>query len=133
MRFGLLTASVVAGVAISAGIALAQSPTAPPAPSLTAPAPGNAPGPAVSAPAAGEAAPPAGRSARRTGKSRECRQEAKQKGLRGNAARGEVAICMAEARLACAKQAAASNLGKRELKAFIRQCMGRGERQRRGK
>jgi hypothetical protein len=53
--------------------------------------------------------------------------------LRGDAATSAVAVCIAEARLNCTKQAAAQNLGKREFRAFVRQCLGQRERKRKAK
>jgi hypothetical protein len=40
----------------------------------------------------------------------------------------EAAVCMAEARLECTKQAAQQDLGRRELNAFVRKCLGQSER-----
>jgi hypothetical protein len=44
--------------------------------------------------------------------------------LRGPDASGYAAICFAEARLACTKQAAERRLQRRALNAFVRECLG---------
>jgi len=61
-------------------------------------------------------------------KRRACRLEVRRQGLRGRPAAKQVAICVAEARLECTKQAAAQDVGNRELNALIRECMGERER-----
>jgi hypothetical protein len=123
MRVVLVATSVVAVLTISAGITFAQAPATPPA----AEAPQGQPAPVTSPPPAA-AAPESAKPAPTVSKARECRLQVKQKGLRGRAASDEVAVCLAEARLECTKQAVAHNFGRRELAAFIRQCMGQRAR-----
>jgi hypothetical protein len=66
-------------------------------------------------------APPVARS---INKGRACRIEARRRGVRGPDASGYAAICFAEARLACTKQAAERQLQRRALNAFVRECLG---------
>jgi hypothetical protein len=61
---------------------------------------------------------------------RACRRQIRRQGLRGEAAKAQVAVCVAEAQLACAKAAADRKLGQRERRAFVRNCMGKPERKR---
>jgi hypothetical protein len=55
----------------------------------------------------------------------ECRQRLRSQGLRGEELRNQVGICAAEARLNCAKQAAAQRVGRFERRDFMDRCMGR--------
>ena len=111
---------------MSIGAAYAQSPGSPPAAGESPSAAGAvSPSPAIGRKAV--------RAASRNSASAKCRRDAKQKGLRGDAATSAVAVCIAEARLNCTKQAAAQNLGKREFRAFVRQCLGQRERKRKAK
>jgi hypothetical protein len=57
-----------------------------------------------------------------------CRDQARSKGLRGKDAAGEMAVCFAQARLDCTKEAAAQHLARRELNDFVRKCLGQKER-----
>jgi hypothetical protein len=149
MRVALFTAC--AAVLMScAGAAVAQAPSAPPAPTLEAPAAKEAPAsPSESAPpAAPETAPsdqdaapgaPSGavpragaerRPAPAANKRRACRDEARRRGLRGREAADHATICYAEARLDCTKQAVAQVSDRRARAAFIRDCLGLPERSR---
>lgn len=110
---------------LTCGTLAASSQTQPP-PSGPEPAPATAPE-AAPAPAP-EAMPPARgvpRAARAhaRGKRFECRQAARQKGLRGEAARNDALICVQEARTECLKQAVAQNVPRREQRDFIKRCL----------
>jgi hypothetical protein len=61
---------------------------------------------------------------------RACRLEARRLGLRGPDATGHMAICMAEARLACTKEAVARTPDRRARNDYIRNCLGMAERRR---
>ena len=140
MRIALL-AGCAAVLLSFAGAAVAQQPSAPagqdtpPAPSEAAPsesAPASPPAAAPAAPSDRDAAPRRRRRGTAGGvnKRRECRQEARQRGLSGQAAADHAMICLAEARLECTKQAVAQVQDRRERNAFIRECMGQRARQR---
>jgi hypothetical protein len=136
-----------AALLIVAGTAFAQQPSPSPA------APAESPPAAAPPTASPETAPPAddaARPRRRRGaapapdpgapaagrtvnKRLECRQQARQQGLRGRAAADQALICMAEARLACTKQAVAQKLDRRARATFIRDCMGTPARGGRGR
>jgi hypothetical protein len=71
--------------------------------------------------------PPPARSRAATQR-RACRLEARRLGLRGPDATGHMAICMAEARLACTKEAVARTPDRRARNDYIRNCLGMAER-----
>jgi hypothetical protein len=104
-----------------------SEPAPAPAPEA-APAPAPPPAPYQAPAAAPEAAPPAPRApraarARARGKRFECRQAARQKGLRGEAARNDALICVQEARTECLKQAVAQNVPRHAQREFIKTCL----------
>jgi hypothetical protein len=142
MRSALL-AGCAAVLLTFSGAAIAQQ-TTPPA-SQTPPAKDAPAAPADATPAkpseTGPATPPKAASpdaapgqARKASRRRACRDEARQKGLRGDEASGHILICVAEARLECTKQAVAQATDRRSRNAMIRECLGQGEprRPRRG-
>lgn len=52
-----------------------------------------------------------------------CREDARHKRLRGMDALDSVQLCMAEARLACVKEAIAKKVGRAKRRDFIRDCV----------
>ena len=137
MRPALL-AAFAAAVIVAPVMTMAQ-PASPPAQEETAPSVTPAPESAPPATAPETTAPPdtaapaldaarSGRAARSMNRRRLCRQEARRKGLRGADAQNDAAVCLAEARLECTKQAAAQNLDRGARNAFIRTCLGMPER-----
>lgn len=55
----------------------------------------------------------------------DCRAQAQAQGLRGQAMRDAVQLCVAELRVTCLKQAIAQKLVKDARKTFIKSCAGR--------
>ena len=104
---------LVIAAALIGFTAAASAQTAPPpatAPSEPPPAAGGAPSP--NTPSAGT--PPV-----------DCRAQAQSKGLRGQAARDAMEICMAEQRLACTKEAVEKKVMGPARRDFILSCAGR--------
>jgi hypothetical protein len=110
---------------LAAELAFAQGSPPPESPTLSNPAP-VAPAQSASTPEAPVTTAPTQSPTKR----QLCRTEARNKGLRGKDAAAEVAICVAQARLDCTKQAAAQHLARRELNDFVRKCLGQNERSR---
>ena len=102
----IVMAAVLAGFTTAAA---AQ--TAPAA----APAPSAAPSAASSVPA--PSTPPA-----------DCRGQAQSKGLRGQAARDAIQVCVEEQRLACVKEAVDKKIVGEQRREFVRACAGRPKR-----
>ncbi|MBX9826072.1 MAG: hypothetical protein K2Y27_13895 [Xanthobacteraceae bacterium] len=99
---------LVIAAALIGFAAVAQAQTAPPpdaAPSAAPPAAGGAPSPST---------PPV-----------DCRGQAQSKGLRGQAARDAMEICMEEQRLACVKEAVEKKVVGAARRDFVRSCAGR--------
>ena len=114
--FGMLCAA--AALIASSHLSLAQS-TAPAAPDAGPPG----------APAPQAAPPPAGQPMASTAdKRKECKDKATAQGLRGQAAKDSMVVCMQEARLDCTKQAVAQQVGKVDRKDFMRGCLGRPDK-----
>ncbi len=106
MRLLVLAAAVISmGVSSSA---FAQTPPAAPTAPSTAPA------------TASPAAPPAD-----GGKRIACRQSVTSKGLRGQDARDQMTLCMAEGQVDCVKQAISQKVVGPQRKDFLKTCMGR--------
>ena len=96
---------VIAAALVGLTVAAAAQTTPAPAPSATPPAAGAAPTPST---------PPV-----------DCRAQAQSKGLRGQAARDAVQVCVQEQRLACTKEAVEKKLAGPARRDFIRACAGR--------
>jgi hypothetical protein len=97
---------LVIAAALTGFAAAAAAQTAPaPAPSATPPA-------AAATPAPGT--PPV-----------DCRAQAQSKGLRGQAARDAVTLCVEEQRLACTKEAIEKKIVGKQRREFVRACAGR--------
>jgi hypothetical protein len=103
---------VIAAALIGFTAAASAQTTPPPdaAPSETPPAAGGAPSP--STPSA--STPPV-----------DCRAQAQSKGLRGQAARDAMEICVEEQRLACVKEAVEKKVVGAARRDFVRSCAGR--------
>jgi len=80
-----------------------------------------------SAPPASAAEPPPARG-RAADIRRACRLEARRLGLRGPDASGHMAVCLAQARLACTKEAVARTPDRRARNDYVRECLGRAQR-----
>ena len=78
----------------------------------------NAPAPSAPPPAAATPAQP-------STKPVDCRAQAREKGLRGQAVRDAIALCVEELRLACLKEAIDKKIVGKARGAFIRSCSGR--------
>jgi hypothetical protein len=102
--------TAVAVVALAAHALSVQAQTAPP--------------PAASPPAAAPPAAAAGVPQPNT-KPVDCRAQAREKGLRGPAINDAVAICVAEQRLACTKEAVERKIATSQRREFLRTCAGR--------
>jgi hypothetical protein len=99
----LVIAAALIGFTAAASAQTTPAPDA--APSETPPAAGNVPSPST---------PPV-----------DCRGQAQSKGLRGQAARDAMEICMEEQRLACTKEAVEKKVVGAARRDFIRSCAGR--------
>jgi hypothetical protein len=62
----------------------------------------------------------------------DCRGQAQEKGLRGQAARDAMQICVEEQRVACTKEAVDKKIVGEARREFIRACAGRPGRAERG-
>jgi hypothetical protein len=98
--------------AVFAGFTTAAAAQTTPAPSATPPAASNVPAPST---------PPA-----------DCRGQAQSKGLRGQAARDAIQVCVEEQRLACVKEAVEKKVVGEHRREFVRACAGRPKRGDRG-
>jgi hypothetical protein len=149
MRIALLAGWIAVSM-ISIDVARAQAPTQEPpaktdqttkptAPDAAPdkPAPAKPPGdtaPAAKPPREATTPPAAAPKRESVNRRRACRQEARRAGIRGPEAGDHMAICFAEARLECTKQSVGRGFTNRQRNAFIRECLGQGERRgRRGK
>jgi len=54
-----------------------------------------------------------------------CRQQGQAKGLRGEALRNDMKVCLLQARLDCLKEAIAKNTPESQQRDYIKSCMGR--------
>ena len=109
----LVIAAAVIGFAAAASAQTAPPPAT--APSEPPPAAGGAPGPGAPSPSTPSASTPPV----------DCRAQAQSKGLRGQAARDAMEICMAEQRLACTKEAVEKKVIGAARRDFILSCAGR--------
>ena len=110
---------VIAAAFIGFAAAASAQTTPPPAaaPSDAPPAAGGTPSPSQPSPSPGAptaSTPPV-----------DCRAQAQSKGLRGQAARDAMEICMAEQRLACTKEAVEKKVIGAARRDFIVSCAGR--------
>jgi hypothetical protein len=80
----------------------------------------SSPAPAIAPPPAAAAAP-----AQPATKPVDCRAQAQAKGLRGQAARDAIALCVEELRAACLKEAIDKKIVGKDRATFIRSCSGR--------
>src|SRR3954451_19611731 len=60
-----------------------------------------------------------------SGKLRDCQQKLRSQGLRGDDLANQVGVCVAEAQLGCAKQAADQKIVRAARRGFMDTCMGR--------
>jgi hypothetical protein len=102
----VVIAAVLAGFTTAAAAQTAPAPA--PAPSAAPPAASNVPAPST---------PPA-----------DCRGQAQSKGLRGQAARDAIQVCVEEQRLACVKEAVEKKIVGQQRREFVRACAGRPKR-----
>ena len=58
----------------------------------------------------------------------DCRGQAQSKGLRGQAARDAIQVCVEEQRLACVKEAVEKKIVGEHRREFVRACAGRPKR-----
>jgi hypothetical protein len=103
----LVIAAVLAGLTTAATAQTAPAPPATP-PAATPPAASSVPAPST---------PPA-----------DCRGKAQSQGLRGQAARDAIQICVEEQRLACVKEAVEKKIVGESRRDFVRACAGRPKR-----
>src|SRR5262245_17554409 len=108
MKLLVITAALV-------GITAAAAAQTTPPPSETPPAAGGAPSPNTPSPGVPSASTPPV----------DCRAQAQSKGLRGQAARDAMEICMAEQRLACVKEAVEKKVIGAARRDFVLSCAGR--------
>jgi hypothetical protein len=104
----LVIAAVLAGFTTAAAAQTAPAPAPAPAPSAAPPAASNVPTPNT---------PPA-----------DCRGKAQAQGLRGQAARDAIQVCVEEQRLACVKEAVEKKIIGEARRDFVRSCAGRPNR-----
>jgi hypothetical protein len=80
---------------------------------------------AQTAPAPAPSAPPPAAAAAPSTPPVDCRAQAQSKGLRGQAARDSIQVCVQEQRLACTKEAVDKKLVGMARRDFVRACAGR--------
>src|SRR5215204_6169073 len=119
----LIFAAVLAGFTTAVAAQTAPDPAPAPAPSATPPAatpPATTP-PAATPPAASNVPTPSTPPV-------DCRGQAQAKGLRGQAARDAMQVCVEEQRVACVKEAVEKKIVGEQRREFVRACAGRPKR-----